>query len=83
MLVLSRKTNESIMIGNDVEVKIVEVKGEYVKLGISAPKKIPVHRKEIYEAIQAENIKATETNITDLTALDNIFKKHKKDEKNK
>lgn len=85
MLVLSRKTNESIMIGNDVEVKIVEVKGEYVKLGISAPKSIPVHRKEVYEAIQRENIKATETQITDLGQLDDIFNKNNKnkDIKNK
>ncbi|MBU1863480.1 MAG: carbon storage regulator CsrA [Candidatus Omnitrophica bacterium] len=75
MLVLSRKPNESIMIGNDVEVKIVEVKGDYVKLGITAPKAIPVHRKEIYEAIQRENIQATKTSITDLAQLDDIFKK--------
>ena len=61
MLVLSRKPNESIMIGDAVEVKIVEVKGDYVKLGITAPKSIPVHRKEIYEAIQRENIEAAKT----------------------
>lgn len=83
MLVLSRKTNESIMIGNDVEIKIVEVKGDYVKLGISAPKSIPVHRKEVYEAIQRENIKATETQITDLSQLDDIFKQNNKEKKDK
>lgn len=82
MLVLSRKSNESIMIGNDVEIKIVEVKGDYVKLGISAPKSIPVHRKEVYEAIQRENIKATETQITDLAQLDNFLKKKEDSEKN-
>ncbi len=58
MLVLSRKTNESIMISNEIEVKIVEVKGDYVKLGITAPKHVPVHRKEIYEAIKRENEQA-------------------------
>ncbi len=78
MLVLSRKPNESIMIGNDIEVKIVEVKGDYVKLGITAPKCIPVHRKEIYEAIQRENIEAIQTNVTDLSQLDDIFKKKEK-----
>jgi carbon storage regulator len=83
MLVLSRKPNESIMIGDNVEVKIVEVKGDYVKLGITAPKSIPVHRKEIYEAIQRENIAATQTKITDpdLKELDGLFKE--KEEKNK
>jgi carbon storage regulator len=66
------------MIGNDIEVKIVEVKGDYVKLGITAPKCIPVHRKEIYEAIQRENIEAVKTNVTDLSQLDDIFKKKEK-----
>jgi carbon storage regulator len=66
------------MIGNDIEVKIVEVKGDYVKLGITAPKCIPVHRKEIYEAIQRENIEAIQTSVTDLTQLDDIFKKKEK-----
>ena len=74
MLVLSRRPNESIMIGNDIEVIIVEVKGDYVKVGVTAPKKIPVHRKEIYEAIQRENIEAAESRLTDLTALDEIIK---------
>ncbi len=54
MLVLSRQKDESIMIGDDVEVTIVDVRGDKVRLGITAPKKIPVHRREVYEAIQRE-----------------------------
>jgi carbon storage regulator len=52
MLVLSRQKNESIMIGDDIEVTVVDVRGDKIRLGINAPKKIAVHRKEIYEAIQ-------------------------------
>ena len=54
MLVLSRQRDESIMIGDDVEITIVDVRGDKVRLGITAPKKIPVHRREIYDAIQRE-----------------------------
>jgi len=54
MLVLSRQKDESIMIGDDVEIIIVDVRGDKVRLGITAPKEIPVHRMEIYEAIQRE-----------------------------
>ena len=52
MLVLSRRKDESIMIGDDVEITIVDIHGDRVRLGITAPKTIPVHRREIYEAIQ-------------------------------
>lgn len=54
MLVLSRQKDESIMIGDDVEIIIVDVRGDKVRLGITAPKAIPVHRREVYEAIQRE-----------------------------
>jgi carbon storage regulator len=54
MLVLSRQKDESIMIGDDVEITIVDVRGDKVRLGITAPKSIPVHRREIYDAIQRE-----------------------------
>ena len=77
MLVLSRKPNESIMIGDEVEIKIVEVKGDYVKLGITAPKSIPVHRKEIFEAIQRENIEAAQSQVEDIDALSNLFDEKK------
>jgi len=54
MLVLSRQKDESIMIGDDVEVIIVDVRGDKVRLGITAPRNIPVHRREVYEAIKRE-----------------------------
>jgi carbon storage regulator len=55
MLVLSRHRDESIMIGDDVVVTIVDIRGDKVRLGINAPQDIPVHRQEVYEAIQREN----------------------------
>ena len=58
MLVLSRQKDESIIIGDDVEVTIVDVRGDKVSLGITAPKHISVHRKEVYEAIQREKKEA-------------------------
>jgi len=58
LLVLSRKLEESIMIGDEIEIKVIAVQGETVKLGISAPRTIPVHRKEVYEEIEQENIRA-------------------------
>lgn len=58
MLVLTRKENESIMIGNEVEVKVLDLKDNQVKLGIVAPRSVAVHRREVYLAIQAENAQA-------------------------
>jgi carbon storage regulator len=54
MLVLTRKTNQSIMIGDDVEVSVLAVAGDKVRIGISAPRDVPVFRKEVYLSIQAE-----------------------------
>ena len=54
MLVLSRRKDESIIIGNDIEVTIVDIRGKTVRLGISAPKSVSVHRKEIFEVIRKE-----------------------------
>lgn len=64
MLALSRKTNESIMIGNDVELVVLEIKGDQVKIGINAPKSIPVYRKEVYLQIQESNKEASQSNAT-------------------
>ncbi|SHM96686.1 carbon storage regulator CsrA [Gracilibacillus kekensis] len=68
MLVLSRKANEAIKIGNDIEIKVIAVDGEQVKLGISAPMNVEVHRKEIFDLIQDENSHAANlsSNIIDL-----------------
>jgi carbon storage regulator len=61
MLVLSRQRDESIMIGDNVEIIIVDVRGDKVRLGITAPKEIPVHRREIYDAIQREKAQKEES----------------------
>ena len=58
MLVLSRQKDESIIIGDNIEITIVDVRGDKVRLGISAPREISVHRKEVYEAIQREKSEA-------------------------
>jgi carbon storage regulator len=63
MLVLSRQRDESIMIGDDVEITIVDVRGDKVRLGITAPKTIPVHRREIYDAIQREQAEKPEGEV--------------------
>ncbi|MCK5114159.1 MAG: carbon storage regulator CsrA [Phycisphaerae bacterium] len=60
MLVLSRQRDETIMIGDDVQVTVVDIRGDKVRLGINAPAHIPVHRKEVYEAIKRENETAAE-----------------------
>ena len=69
MLVLSRKTNESIMIGDHIEVKILAVEGDQVKLGIVAPKSVIVHRSEVFEAIQQQNKEALNTSADFLKQL--------------
>ena len=61
MLVLSRHRDESIMIGDDVVVTIVDIRGDKVRLGIDAPSDIPVHRQEVYDAIQRENREAAKS----------------------
>ena len=73
MLILTRKPNESITIGDSIEVSVIEIKGEQVKLGINAPREIKVYRKEVYLAIQQENKEAAMVQA-DLPALDNLIK---------
>lgn len=63
MLILSRKKDESILIGSDIEVTVIAIQGDQVKLGIKAPKKVDVYRKELFEEIQNENVEAAEITI--------------------
>lgn len=66
MLVLSRQRDETIMIGDDIEITVVDIRGDKVRLGITAPAKIAVHRKEVYEAIKRENRTASQLDPKDL-----------------
>lgn len=69
MLVLSRHRDESIIIGDDIVVTIVDIRGDKVRLGINAPQDIPVHRQEVYEAIQRENRKAAQVRPSETREL--------------
>jgi carbon storage regulator len=71
MLVLARRSGESILIGDDIEITIVEVQGDNVKVGINAPKKIPIMRKELLEVAKAANEQAASPDV-DLTSLESI-----------
>ena len=75
MLVLTRRLKESIMIGDDIEISILSIEGDQVKIGISAPKNVDIHRKEIYLSIQQENSTATKTEASAIESLSNFFKK--------
>lgn len=66
MLVLSRQRDETIMIGDEVEITIVDIRGDKVRLGINAPRTVQVHRKEVYEAIKRENTAAAGVRVEDL-----------------
>ncbi len=69
MLVLSRQKDQTIMIGDNIEITVVDIRGDKVRLGISAPTKIPVHRKEVYEAIKHENQSAASVKLEDITNM--------------
>lgn len=75
MLVLSRKTNQSIMIGDGIEIRIVDIKGDQVKIGINAPKQVAVYRKEVYDEIKSQNIAAAQAGSLDLSGFTSLGKK--------
>ena len=78
MLILSRKLNERIIIGDEIEISVVEIKGDHVKLGIHAPRSVKVYRHEVYQAIQQEN-QAAANAPSDLGSLAGLFSQQKQD----
>ncbi|MCH2205606.1 MAG: carbon storage regulator CsrA [Lentisphaerales bacterium] len=77
MLILTRKLDESIMIGNDIEVKVVKVSGSQVHLGIVAPKNVAVYRHELFEQVMNENKNAVQNTATNIESLGNSLAKFK------
>ena len=77
MLALSRKKDEAIIINDDIEITVIEIKGDQVKLGITAPKSVPIYRKEVYVQIKYANKEAVEQKI-DVAALNKLFTKQDK-----
>ncbi len=75
MLVLSRQRDETIMIGDEIEITVVDIRGDKVRLGINAPRSIQVHRKEVYEAIRSENAQASNIQVDDLNIANENLRK--------
>jgi len=73
MLALTRKTGDAIMINNNIEITVLEVRGDQVKIGISAPKEVSIYRKEVYLEIQKENEEAQAISMDDLEAIKNLL----------
>lgn len=71
MLALTRKKGESLVINNNIEITVLEIRGDQIKIGITAPKEVPIYRKEVYLQIQEENKAAG--NTVDIEALKNLF----------
>lgn len=72
MLALTRKKGESLVVNNNIEITILEIRGDQIKIGISAPKDVPIYRKEVFLQIQEENKKAA-TQVADVAELENLF----------
>ncbi|MEI0531132.1 MULTISPECIES: carbon storage regulator CsrA [Brachyspira] len=81
MLVLSRKINQSIVIGDNIEIMLVDIRGDQIKLGINAPRDVKIFRKEVYEEIESQNLEASKANPEQLNILSSFVKN--KLEKNK
>ncbi len=75
MLVLSRQRDETIIIGDNIEITVVDIRGEKVRLGINAPRQVQVHRKEIYSAITRENTQSTQVCLNDLNVANNNLRR--------
>ena len=75
MLILTRKEDEKILIDDNIEISVVEIKGNKVKLGIDAPDEVEILREELYKSVEEENIEATKENKVQLDKLKNISKK--------
>ncbi len=73
MLVLTRKPGESVTIGDDIKITVIDVKGRQVRIGISAPREMTIHREEIYAKIHEENLKAAFVKAVDMEKLAEIF----------
>ena len=73
MLVLTRKPDQSIMVGNDIEITVLEVRGEQVRLGIRAPRTVTVHRKEVFEQIRVENLNASSVTTESLPSIGDLL----------
>ncbi|HPI94020.1 MAG TPA: carbon storage regulator CsrA [Deltaproteobacteria bacterium] len=76
MLILTRKVGESVAIGDDIQISVVEIKGTQVKLGIRAPREVSVHRQEIYLKIQEENLRASDVSKEALGSVEDLFLKN-------
>ncbi|UCD56534.1 MAG: carbon storage regulator CsrA [Candidatus Hydrogenedentota bacterium] len=78
MLVLTRKPNESIIIGDTIAVTVLAVEGEQVRLGITAPKHVAVHRQEVYEQIKRANVEAARSSSIDISSVLNLLPPRKR-----
>jgi carbon storage regulator len=77
VLVLTRKTGQTITVGDDIKITIMDVRGSQVKLGVEAPKSVVIHREEVYERIQMENLAAASAKMTDLDNITKMWKQRK------
>lgn len=75
MLVLTRKVNEEILVNDNIEIKIVSIEGNHVRIGINAPKSVSIHRKEVYEKIKEENVSAVKSSKDNLLDAVTIVRK--------
>ena len=74
MLVLSRKINQSIVIGDNIEIMLVDIRGDQIKLGIHAPKSVKIFRNEVYEEVKSEHLEASKSTIEELNILSSFVK---------